>query len=686
MINFPTNVHPHNNTIVMEKRLQSNDIYYHMDYFTFTFTGGFSLGYVEMNLFNMDTEEQLLSRVRCYTQIGDNYSKAYSGDTIEISNTHYISSVCDNGFNYAYNLILFQYDFNDMPIYDMFLFKGSITTVLTNTTQIQLEKGITNLYENFAIIKIGTESRLITAYNSITGIATIESAFTNTLTVGQKFNVYCNYVKSQNYFFKARNLPTITPTITREYGQVGVSIDYVHPQNTPLKSWQYSLWQSDNLSKWINGRTPSDYTGYEDLIDTRHYYIGTGYTDIVNKTICFDGSMSITDDTTYVTPETSEGYMNNSIIAYNADTGIITLGVVSSSFPISKYIPNPNTRFTIKDSVIPFVKKSKKYFTNKTNYRFPIDASGHNYHLKYSIITQDDVNIVGETDITFEQATESLINNVTSIYMQSDTNSVALEWDKTDEWEYHCPVLVFRKDEDDNVYTIVGIATHSDSCFIDYTVGNTKSYEYMLMPCRVIGNDMNYYYKTVYSQPIDINFFGWTITAITDITHLQNTQFNQYKTVLQDDIKIFGVGDTWKLEGEVQDTAISQNLNKSLQIGLAQYPTVIRNGNNYLSGTFNGLLGYVNCETDEWHDDIYLVEKWRKFMADNTQFLLRSSKGDVWCVEVSHSSAPTTTYDEKSHQTLTTISFDFVEFENVDNLLFVKIDNDAGQGTIYEEA
>ena len=685
MINFPTNVHPHNNTISIEKQTQSNGYYAHMSDFFFTYTGGFTLGKVEINLFDMNTEKQLLNRSQAYTQLGGNYSKVYSGDNIEFTNTNDISAVCNNGHNYAYNLVLFQYDFNDNPVYDMFLFKGKIKTVLENINQIQLETQINNLYAGYAVIYIGNESRLITNYDCLTGVATIESAFSEALTIDTNFKVYCNYIKSQNYFFKARSLPTISVNLSKEYGQVKASINYSQSENTPLKCWQYSLWQTDNLSKWINGRTPADYTGYEDIIDTRHYYIGVGYTNIVNKTICFDGSMSIdeNDDTTYVTPEVSRGYMNNQIVAYNANTGIITMKPVSSFYAISRYIPKPKTRFTIIDKTIPFVKKSKQYYTNNTNYRFPIDASAHSYHIKYSVTTQDNINVVGESDVVFSDETKSLIDNVTSIYIQRDTNSVAIEWDKTENWEYHCPILIFRKDEDDFTYKIIGIATHSDSCFIDYSVANTKTYEYMLMPCKEDKPLLSY--KTVFSPAIEVKFSGWTITAITNIMNVNTIPFQQYKTVLQDDIEIFGIGETWKLEGDVQDCKMEQNINKSMQIGMSKYPVVTRNSNNYLSGTFTGLLGHINCETDDWQDDIYLVEKWRKFMADNTQFLLRSSKGDVMCVEVSYSSSPTTVYDEKSHQTITTISFDFVEFENADNLLFVKLDNSATLGTIYNE-
>lgn len=688
MINFPTNVHPHNNAIVIEKEQQSNGHYVHMNDFYFTYTGGFSLGRAEINLFDMNTETQLLSRSQVYTQLGGNYSKAYSEDKIEFTNTNNISSVCDNGHNYAYNLILFQYDFNDNPVYDMFLFKGKIDVVLESTTQIQFETEIENLYAGYAVMYIGNEYRLITNYNSSTGIATIESAFSNALTVDTTFKVYCNYVKSQNYFFKARSLPTVSANLSREYGQVKASINYSQPENIPLKYWQYSLWQTDNLSKWINGRTPADYTEYEDIIDTRHYYIGTGFENIVNKIIWFDASMTIAldDDTTYVTTETSKKPMNNQIIAYNSSTGIATMAVTSSLMPVSRYIPKPSTRFTIRDNKIPFISKSIPHYTNNTNYRFNIDASGHSYRLKYDVVTQDNVFVSGTADVTYNEATETLINQITKIYLQNDNNSIVIEWDSNGDWEYQVPCLIFRKDEDDSVFKIIGIAIHSDACFIDYSVANSKKYQYMIMPCNY--SNKNSYYRTVSSEPISIEFNGWTITAISPINDSRYTEtysFKQYKEVLSSDIKLYSVGDTWKLEGDIENPTISQNLNKVMQVGLSKYPTVIKNDNNYLSGTFNGLLGHLDCTTDDWYDSIYLVEKWRKFIADNTQFIIRNHKGDVLCVELSTTSVPTTTYDENTKQLITTVQFDFVEFDNVDNLIFFNLNNDSSFGNSYEE-
>jgi len=152
--------------------------------FNFEFHGGFSLGRVEFSLFNLTTETKLLDRIQVYTQIGENYSKVFSGDTVTFSNTNEISDKCENGYNYSFNMTLYQYDRNDNPIYDMFVLRGKIGEIQSENNKIQLEKGISTIISNSCIIYVGTESKLITGYDSETGIATIQSAFSSELTEG----------------------------------------------------------------------------------------------------------------------------------------------------------------------------------------------------------------------------------------------------------------------------------------------------------------------------------------------------------------------------------------------------------------------------------------------------------------------------------------------------------------------
>ncbi len=190
---------------------------------------------------------------------------------------------------------------------------------------------------------------------------------------------------------------------------------------------------------------------------------------------------------------------------------------------------------------------------------------------------------------------------------------------------------------------------------------------------------ISFYYYTTFS------LCGQVLTAITE-NHTDNVIFDQYRKVLSDDVKIYSVGDTWNLYANIENPTINQNLNKTIQTGFSRYPSVTKCENNYLSGSFSGFLGKYDCRNENYTDDIYIVEAWRKFISENTQFLIRTDKGDIICAEIAYSSAPSTTYDENTDKLITQIQFDFVEFDNTDNIIFVKTDNDSRTGTeIYSE-
>ena len=71
------------------------------------------------------------------------------------------------------------------------------------------------------------------------------------------------------------------------------------------------------------------------------------------------------------------------------------------------------------------------------------------------------------------------------------------------------------------------------------------------------------------------------------------------------------------------------------------------------------MLGYMNCETKEYTDDITLVREWRKFIAQPIMFMLKSQKGDVWFVNITDT--PTTEYQEDHYKIPTSFSFNWVE-------------------------
>lgn len=142
--------------------------------------------------------------------------------------------------------------------------------------------------------------------------------------------------------------------------------------------------------------------------------------------------------------------------------------------------------------------------------------------------------------------------------------------------------------------------------------------------------------------PISPELIGYTITAI-------NKDFaGRYKAE-----------DTWRFTADIKTSTITQNIDRYLHIGYGQYPVTSSTDINYLTGTLTGMLGYVNCETKEYTDDITLVREWRKFIAQPIMFMLKSQKGDVWFINIIDN--PTTEYQEDHHKFPTSFSFNWVE-------------------------
>ena len=86
-----------------------------------------------------------------------------------------------------------------------------------------------------------------------------------------------------------------------------------------------------------------------------------------------------------------------------------------------------------------------------------------------------------------------------------------------------------------------------------------------------------------------------------------------------------------------------------------------------MSSTFTGSLVQADCLSEtKWRDDIGLVNAWRDFITRDTIYLLRSQKGDVWVVNVVDN--PTTTYEEGTPQISTSVSFNWAECANINDI------------------
>ena len=140
-------------------------------------------------------------------------------------------------------------------------------------------------------------------------------------------------------------------------------------------------------------------------------------------------------------------------------------------------------------------------------------------------------------------------------------------------------------------------------------------------------------------------------------------------------MKVCTARETWKFSTEVEDTTIVQNTEKKLHVGSAQYPLISHSDTQYMSGTLTAMLGHLDCATSEYADNIELLTAWRKFITRDTEYLLKSPKGDIWLVGITDN--PSTSYDEKSIDKLTKFTFSWAELRSVDDYYFNAIISDG---------
>lgn len=185
--------------------------------------------------------------------------------------------------------------------------------------------------------------------------------------------------------------------------------------------------------------------------------------------------------------------------------------------------------------------------------------------------------------------------------------------------------------------------------FTDYFVPCKGDFEYIYVARQKNGTPyINCTAHADYATAME----GYSITAL--IPHYdQNYGTHPY------DIQFYDIGECWKFVGDIQDTTVTQNIDRVSHVGHGKYSAVSSGNPNYSSGTVSAMMGYVDCVGKKFVDTVDMVRAWRKFITQNAIFLLKSPKGDVWVINIVE--APTTTYDESNTARPTTFTFTWAE-------------------------
>lgn len=312
------------------------------------------------------------------------------------------------------------------------------------------------------------------------------------------------------------------------------------------------------------------------------------------------------------------------------------------------------------------VEESKNIYSQNIEYIFTRSDRYKESRVRLTVVYQNGQVITKDSMFTFEEPIDVVVTNFVATPNKAD-NCIDLTWDYAVEFTYRddYTLYIYRTD----IHTgFTEFLTKVSACYLwndelyitkeykDYKIGSNVEYKYTIIPFKFNwGEDEGEVdYASITSNPARVKFNHWIISPITYL----HKEF--------DLIDYYTCNKSWKLIAEIDDVTITQNLNRTLHIGSGVLPSVSTNNANYATGTLSGMLGYMDCNTKKWVDDINLVKEWREFITQNKQFLLQSPKGDVWVVSVSDN--PTTEYEQGNH-IATYVSFNWVETEKADNII-----------------
>lgn len=650
LLKTPINVHPSMGEVVyIDKTKDSSGRYVNAPIFTFTFQGDL-LSWIQGETYNTNTNEL---EYWSYCPADGKMYTVHNNTEMRISE-QVAADKCTNGKNYKYRYRLFQNDpQTGLPMCDNYFSRGKIEGETTLSTQLQLKKGIKNMHSPFyfnydnnpssdghligcTYIEIGLERRMVLSYDSSTGIVTINSPFTTKPTINTPYELYCNYIETGYYDFKAREYPTTNITAEPISNGIKCSATYQQINNIGLKSYKFNIYRQNSDSEKLTGSLPNAYNSYDGKIDLMHIPIETGITENLSGLI-----LSVT----CVTNDESK-IVTSMIERYDAITGIVTL---KYSLPV---MPLPASRYEIylkKETLIETMDRDYSYDLTNT---FPVNALDNHFRIECELTTQEDCYAV-QSIYKYYESTEIETGNILGIAINEIENESIVRTPYAHiSWRvsaYSDNYMIFRKDCVTG--EIVYIGQTSLVHYTDYTIANNHTYVYQIVVCQ--DEEQKKMYE---SSKVVTDFDGWYIMSIDYIDfELNRRQYN--------------IGDTWHFISTINSGSITNNINSTLHVGTSAYTKTSRDNSRYTSGSFTADLLTISCPAGGLKDDIERVNKWIKFITDNKTFLLKSEKGDVWVVNIVNS--PSRTYEETANPIFTNVTYEWAEVGDINKIVIL---------------
>lgn len=625
MLQYPTNVYPDGATF--DALLQNDD-----NKIKFTFNGDYYTGAL-YKIYNYDTGEFIKNGEML---LQSREPQGFNGD--DIASDAGIFGYADhnplaNGGNYVFQLQFVQFTQNgSAPLFDMFALRGNVQEDYDSTTDyVVVKTNIPNIYEwdtfstdgarrpspsqwggNAGIMQIviNGEKREIVAYNPTNGHLMIDpnTPFTNPISAGDKYQIYANYIVTQPYYFQCRSTPSVDVDIDfSDVGTVGDMGIKFHVTGTYSQS-EGSLINYYRVKLQWNWDLQDNLVPWRDLDETEKIYSQKIEYDFFDDFI-LKYKRIVGGAIEEISAEEME------VIAYRAVVEVVTANgktITAYSSPIFDFDDTTDVPQTWIQAVTPMdIEAPDVYYPKSVD--AAIQLRTHN--LKH--IVEITGGIIGGG---------SLPEGTKRTY--------------------------YRENLDTGEIRLLESVT-------DATVPTRGHFKYYEILRRLYAGGTLRYVKGISSDEITLDGTQMRGCSITEL--LPYDEPYQWGTR-----KRYYIGDQWKFVGDIQDTTITQNMDKYAHVGYGTYPQITSTKTCYLSGTISAMNGYVDCTTKKYTDTIDLVRAWRQFVSRQAIYMLKTQKGDVLVVGVVDN--PTTTYSESIKEIPTTFSFSWVELCDISDI------------------
>lgn len=307
-----------------------------------------------------------------------------------------------------------------------------------------------------------------------------------------------------------------------------------------------------------------------------------------------------------------------------------------------------------------------------------------------SLINVDIIKVDKDITMTFEDAlSDKEEMRSTTVLFNNFEETIDASYFAPDSSIAGANFVLYRRTPNQTYYDYVCELQNGEYRFTDYNVVNGQYYHYLAAVELQTSTDEPIY--EIYQNREENGELSYTKTAWGSwaICNIEESE---------DDPNIYiKTGNTWTLMYNIADENLTQNLSITTWDTLGKYPKISLGQKNYDSATFSSLLGsmeefneystfqdilnetyktvyqYTERENlnDPYSTEMEKLISWREFCNDGKLKLLKDVKGNAWIVQIL--SNPTRSINIQSNLQLTTISFDWQEVVDKNEVSIVRI-------------